>query len=278
MQEPRAAGKVLGLIRLPVSGLDDRGVTVGYIDPPGFCSGSTEDEINRAHDGDKSVFVYDLARHKSAKNPSQCETARLYDLATDRWYRESPTSMLKNIGAGFVNSIIPGSDLGDRGSSTQMVGGFIGSVFSLGVPTGVTGLAAKITGNIAQKSSSMSVLNNIISGFNRAVSSPLGQIGTNFLSGLIQPAPAPTPMMAGTGASPTTTVQPVRAIIQTAEKYLPSITEPKSTMAGALAFGDVKVGDYSIEKKTSVPWYAWAIGGVLLLGTILVFVFKRKRR
>lgn len=257
-------GKVRGIVRVPVVGLDDRGVTVGWVDPPTFCAGSTEDEINRAHAGDKSVYRWDPGRHKGAKNPTQCETARLYDLASDRWYRESPTSLLKNIGAGLVNSIIPGSDLGDKGSSTQMVGQFIGAFTSFVNPT-------------ALANNNMGVLGNIFNSVNKAISSPLGQIGTNFISGLIQPAPPVWSAAAATGNSPTPQAPVVKSVLQTAEKYLPSITEPKQSTAQALAFGDVRVGDYSLEKKTEIPWYAWAIGGVVLLGGLLLLVFKRKR-
>lgn len=256
-------GKVRGLVRVPVVGLDDRGVTVGWVDPPTFCAGSSPDEIERAHNGDKSVYVWNPERHKNAKNPSQCETARLYDLATDKHYRESPASLLKNIGAGFVNSIIPGSDLGDKNSSTQMVGAFIGSFTSFVNPSALI-------------NNKMGVLGNIFNSVNKAISSPLGQIGTNFLSGLIQPAPAATPLFGAPGTSPTQQAPVVRTVVQTAEKYLPSITEPKQSSAQALAFGDVKVGDYSLEKDKAIPWYVYAIGAVLLVFGGFLF-FRRKR-
>lgn len=184
------------LEKIPVVGLDDRGVRVVQTDvEPTFCTGSTEAEINQVVE-DKSLagITWDIERQKGAKNPAQCETARLYDLVTGKHYRESPGSLLKNIGAGVVNSIIPGSDLGDRGSSTQMVGALIGGVASIGA--GSAGIIGSLT-----KTKDVSTFSNIINAANGFLTSPLGQIGSTVLQGLIPKGVSGTiqPAVAGPG-------------------------------------------------------------------------------
>jgi len=180
------ANQVIRLAPRPpaIVGLDDVGSKVVVTDKlPTFCTGSSESEIERAFKGDLSGVKYDLTRQKDATNPAQCETARVVDLLEGKQYRESPVSLLKNIGAGFVNSIIPGSDLGNRGSSTQMVGGLIAGVAAIGAGS------AGVIGGLTQNSKNVSTLGNLINGANTFLTSPLGQIGTNFLGSIIPKGP-----------------------------------------------------------------------------------------
>lgn len=135
-------GKVLGLVRVPLIGDDDRGRVIGWVDPPTFCESPTIAQYE-AYKRDGVRPAWDPSRHKSAKNPTQCETAFHYDLLTLKGYREDPFSIGKNVLAGIVNAVVPGSDLGDAGSSGQILGQLIGTVGSIFVNP------AKLVSNVA---------------------------------------------------------------------------------------------------------------------------------
>lgn len=262
------AGKVLGLVRRtgPVVGDNDVGTTIGLVDPPTFCTGSTEDEINRAHEGDESVFVYDVARQKGARNPWQCETARLYDLRTDRWYRESPGSLLKNLGAGIVNAVVPGSDLGDANSSTQILGQLIGSVVGAVVNPGQL---------VKQTISSMSLgstIGNVLNFANKAFSGPVGSIAAGYVGSLL----SPTPVMPAVQQQLYTTRQPAQIADQ------PLSAAQQAIFGTNAASTKLTVGGVSVTQVK--PWYqnpwVWAGAAVAVVLAILAFFnpFKKRRR
>lgn len=250
----------------PVVGDNDVGTTIGLVDPPTFCTGSTEDEINRAHEGDETVFVYDVARQKGARNPWQCETARLYDLRTDRWYRESPGSLLKNLGAGIVNAVVPGSDLGDANSSTQILGQLIGSVVGAVVNPGQL---------VKQTISSMSLgstVGNILNFANKAFSGPVGTIAAGYVGSLL----SPTPVMPAVQQQLYTTRQPAQIADQ-------AMSVAQQAIFGTnAASSKLTVGGVSVTQVK--PWYqnpwVWAGAAVAVVLAILAFFnpFKKRRR
>lgn len=239
---------------------------VEWLESPSFCTGSTEEEINRAHEGDQSVFVYDVARQKSAKNPWQCESARLYDLQTDRWYRESPASLLKNIGAGVVNAIVPGSDLGDAGSSTQIVGQLIGSFASAFINPG------KLIEKTVTSMSLGSTLTNAFNFVNKAFSGPVGSIATGYIGSLLNP----TPVAPAVQAQLYTTRQPNNIADQAMSAAQAAI------FGGSSSPSKLQVGGVTITQDK--PWYKnpWVIGaGVIavLLAVLALFnPFKKRRK
>lgn len=265
MEDLFNSNKVIGIIRRPdsVVGDDDSGSRVGLVDRPTFCAGSTEDEIRRAFEGDETVFVYDLARQKDASNPAQCETARLYDLRTNRWFRESPGSLLKNLGAGVVNAVIPGSNLGDAWSSTQIVGQAIGSFAGLFInPSQVV---SKITNSMGLGTT----LTNAFNFVNKTFSGPVGHIASGYLSSLIAPSPVPPVAQAQVFSSP----YPSNIATE-------AMTSIQSKIFGTGSGGTVKVGGTSVTMGEK-PWYQNPLvigGGILAILAGLVFLFTRKRR
>ena len=227
---------------------------VAWLKDPSFCTGSTEDEIRRAKEGDESVFVYDIARQVDAKDPWQCETSRLYDLRTNRWYRESPLSLLKNIGAGVINSIVPGSDLGNADSSTQILGQGIGGFASLFVnPSAILQKASMGLGT---------TIGNAFNFVNKAFSGPIGSIATGYIGSLVNPRPVPA-----------------QAMTQVLESARPAnLNDQAMSFAQKAVFGG-NVGGTSVQIGQK-PWYQnplyWGIGAVVLLAGF--FLFKKRKR
>jgi hypothetical protein len=189
----------------------------------------------------------------------------MYDLATGKGYREDPWNIGKNIVAGIVNAVVPGSDLGDSWSEGQKIGGIIGTVGGLFINPA----------NALKNVSNMSFLGSLISGVGKAISSPLGQVATNFVSGLIQPAVV-VPQQAAQGYSSTPLSVPRAQYVQTAERYLPSIAEQKQTLTQALTFGDVKDAAGTLTRKETLPWWAWLLIGLSGVG-LLALLFIKKR-
>lgn len=264
MEDLFNSDKVVGLGRRPssVSGDNDVGPVVGLVERPTFCAGSTDDEIRRAFEGDESVFVFDLERQKDASNPVQCETARLYDLRTNRWYRESPASLLKNLGAGVVNAVVPGSDLGDARSSTQILGQLIGSVAGLFVNPSQA--VTKLTNSMGLGTT----LSNAFNFVNKTISGPLGSIATGYVGSLLSPKPVPAPVQAQIFSS--------SMPAQIAEPVL-SYAQSKIFSGGS---GGVMVGGTKVTLGED-PWYKnpWIIvSGIVAVLVTLYLVFKRKKR
>lgn len=264
MEDLFNSDKVVGLGRRPsvVTGDNDVGPAVGLVNRPTFCAGSTEDEIRRAFEGDESVFVFDFERQKDASNPVQCETARLYDLRTNRWYRESPASLLKNLGAGVVNSVIPGADLGDAGSSTQILGQLVGSFAGLFVNPSQA--VTKLTNSMGLGTT----LSNAFNFVNKTFSGPLGSIATGYVGTLLNPKPVPAPVQAQIYAS--------TLPAQIAEPAL-SYAQSKIFGSGGVVIGDKK---YTVEDGATA-WYKnpWVIvSGIVAVLVTLYLVFKRKKR
>ena len=258
-------GKVLGLVRRPdqVVGDNDVGNTLGWIDPPTFCNGSTEDEINAAHEG-RSQYGdnWNLDRHKGAKNPMQCETARQYDLATDRWYRESPASLLKNLGAGIINGIVPGSDLGDAGSSTQIFGQLIGGFGSIFINPGA------IATTISNSMGLGSTLGKAINFVNKTLSGPIGTIAGNVVSSMF--------------ASPAPVQQQVQQQMYSAPQPA-NITEQAMSYAQKQIFGStagnlqVKTGVGSLSTGSTTPVWIYVVAVLSFTLTVLGFIFMTKK-
>lgn len=275
MEDLFNSDQVVGIIRRPdiVVGDDDSGNRTGLVKRPTFCVGSTPDEIQRAHDGDESVFQYDIARQlepgQRIPNPGdwQCETARLYDLRTDRWYREDPYSLGKNLGAGIINSIIPGSDLGDAGSSTQILGQSIGSVAGLFVNPGQVAKQA-----ISKITNSMSLGTTLTGAFNfvnKAFSGPIGTIATGYVGTLLNSPSVPAQVQSqiySSGYPNQISEQP--------------LTRIQSTIFPSGSGGTIKVGGSTVMVGDR-PWYQnpWILaGGALALLTALFFVFRKRKR
>lgn len=264
-------GKVIGIgKRIEVVGDDDRGRVVGLIDPPTFCGPITEEEINAAFEGRWQYGDdWDPKGHNpDAANPEQCEANRQYDLATGKWFRESPMSALKNLGAGIVNGLIPGSDLGDSWSSTQVLGQLIGGVGSLFVnPTNLVGGAFTKLANMSLGST----LGNAINFVNKTFSGPIGSIATNFVGGLLAPTPAiPAPAL--------------KSIYTQAQPQNLAESRPLS-FAQQQIFGSTPATKQSLVVDTGsgsskTPVWMWVVGGLSLLATIvtLVLTLGRKRR
>lgn len=157
--------------------------TLAWLQSPSFCGPGPSTEEYEEYRRTGIIPTRDAGKmHPDAKNPGQCEVAWRHELVAQRFYRESPMSLLKNLGAGVVNAIVPGSDLGDAGSSTQLLGQAIGTVAGLFVNPGKlveASAKAVLTGLQASKVSVFSAIGNAISKASSAVTSfattPLGQ-------------------------------------------------------------------------------------------------------
>lgn len=183
--------------------------TLAWLQNPSFCGpGPTTEQYEEYR---RTGVIPDRdarAMHPDAKNPGQCETAWRYELVAQRFYRESPLSLLKNLGAGIVNAVVPGSDLGDAGSSTQILGQLIGSVAGAFINPGKlveSSAKAVLTGLQASNVSVFSTIGNAISKASQAVgsfaSTPLGsfvgktavQVGGAYLQQQLQSQAAANP-------------------------------------------------------------------------------------
>lgn len=257
-----SAAPTLGKRPPVVVGDNDKGAAVSYTAvKPSFCTGSTLDEIERAYKGDQSAFKYDPARQKDASNPAQCEAKRLQDLASGKLYRESPESLLKNIGAGLVNGIIPGADLGDARSSTQVLGQLIAAPASIAVG-GASGL-------ISSSAKNMGTIGNIISKANTFLTSPLGQIGQSVVGSLI---PKNQPMVSAPGMQigvspivPDATFLPGWGIKVGTTTKGPSAPTPINQPAGTVNTG---------VKSAEIPSWVYLVGAAL----VALMLLKRRGR
>lgn len=254
-------GKVLGQIKIPVSGLDDRGRVIGYVDEPTFCGGSTEQEIIDAFEGRTQYGDnWDLSRHIRAgsKNPEQCESNRQYDLATGKHYRESPASLLKNLGAGLVNGLIPGSDLGDAGSSTQLPGQLLGSVVGLFVsPAQLVSLATKPLQNVSLISTIGKSIGGILA--NPAINTIIGTVG----GALLTPRQPGAPM----ATTPQQAVRPQNPFMLSPGSY---------PQAGGFVFDG---GGYKVSTPGAQTTPTWLMP-VIIAGAVVFALFtflKRKK-
>lgn len=243
---------------------------VSWLEAPSFCESPKQadyEEYRRSG----NLPAWNPGRHKSAKNPVQCETAFMQEVIAGKFYREDLGNYLKNVGAGIINSVvnnIPGvqSNLGDQWSGGQAVGQVIGGVASLVVNP--LGIASKAVSN-------MSFLGSLISGVGKAISSPLGQVATNFVSGLVQPA-AVVPQQAAQGSSSTPLQVAPQTIRQASTNYLPNIAEGKQSLTQALTFGDVKDAAGQLTRKETLPWWGWLLIGLSGVG-LLALLFIKKR-
>ena len=243
---------------------------VNWLLSPSYCAGSTEDEILAAHEGRWQYGEgWDLARHKEAKNPGQCEAARQYDLATDKWYREAPLSLLKNLGAGIINGIVPGSDLGDAGSSTQILGQLIGGGASLFINPGA--LATSITKSMSLSST----IGNAINFAAKTFSGPIGSIATTAISSLLTPRSA-APMPAQVQQQIYSSAQP----LQIADARPLSFAQQQifgPNQASQLVIDTTK-GTVS-KSSGSFPLWGWlAIGAAVIAALLAVFIPRKRRR
>lgn len=243
--------------------------TVAWLQQPSFCAPMREDEINAAHEGN-FTFQWDPGRHTQAKNPAQCEVQRYVDLATDRWYREAPASLLKNLGAGFINGIIPGSDLGDARSSTQILGQLIGGAASLAINP------SSIISNLTNKMSLGSTLTNAISFVNKTFSGPLGAIGTQVIGGLLAPTPK---MPAQVQQQIYSSSQPAALADARPLSYAQQMlfgSTPSTQLSNNLVVDTTK-GTISKNSPAAVPMWAWILGALALVGAALAIFLPRKR-
>jgi len=237
---------------------------------PTFCTGSTEDEINRAHEALKNpnpeldpVFTWDPGRHKDAKDPYSCEVARLYDLATDRWFRESPGSLLKDLGAGIVNGIIPGSDLGDAGSSTQFLGQVIGGISTLGFNP--TSLATSALTSATKAISNVSFLNTALSFATKVATGPFGSIATQAIGSLLSKTPTPQVVLQS----------PYQGTNNIQESLVPAYYSSTSGSKPVSLVTDAKANEPLPAWVTPV---AWGLGALALLGILWKLFTKKSRR
>lgn len=244
---------------------DDHGTVTAYPKGSfGFCTSPTQADHEEYRRTGK-LPAWNPARHKDSKNPVQCEVAFMLDLVQGKGFREDPFNIGKNIGAGIINAIVPGSDLGDSWSEGQKVGRAIGSAVGLFVP--------------APKLPNMGFLNTIINTATKAVSSPLGQLAANILPSVLLPTPY-LPYAGSTG--PVTAAQNPPATFPQQRGALPNIAEPKQTAAQALTFGDVPIGKTGVYVGQS-QWYKTTGGiiGIVIGAIAFVFLgwlllFKRK--
>lgn len=242
--------------------------SVEWLRSPSFCvSPSVADYEEYKRTG--VLPPWNPGRHKESKNPAQCEMAFQYDLATLKGYREDPFSLGKNVLAGVVNAVVPGSDLGDAGSSGQLVGQFIGGAASLFVnPATLVKNASMNLGG---------VLGNILNTGSKFVSSPIGQVATNFLSQAVMPtrttivsAPLETQQM----GTPQRSKETLRINDLDPMRYTP---------AQLAAFGELQLpgGKTVSVNDTGKEWYKspWAIGAGVVLFFLFgwLLLFKRKR-
>ena len=236
---------------------------------PTFCAAITEDEIERAHnaikDGryDDPVFTWNPSRHVGAKNPTQCEAARRNDLLSDRWYREPGASLLKNIGAGIVNAIIPGSDLGDAGSSTQIVGMAIGAVAGMFInPAGIV--------QTANTAMNLGVIGKAMTGIANFAMNPIGQLAVGVIGNALMPKTVSVPQ----GVVAQATIPPFTTGLQ-------NISGTQGTKISNAAFG-FSPAPGSSSSTTPEPWYkttAAIVAGSVLGGFVLLwFLFKMLKK
>lgn len=101
---------------------------------------------------------------------------------------EDVFNAVKNLGAGIINSFIPGSNLGDSNSVARNIGQSIGAIFSP-----IKGGAAKeIT---EEKKDKVSTFTDIVSG---------AQTAAKLFGGLISPAPGNPPPKTAAAPAPAT--------------------------------------------------------------------------
>lgn len=166
-----------------------------------------------------------------------------------------------NLAAGLVNSIVPGSNLGDEKNPSNLVGNVLGSVSSFLIPTSVISTA------INKVDMSLN-LGGAINFLNKTLSSPLGSLTSSLLFN-------PTPPSAQVAAFDARAVQ--------------NVAETKNSAAQAAIFGgtpgqqflsgagvNVSASTGSTSQQT-IPVWAWVVGAAALVGGFLYFVFKRKR-
>lgn len=174
-----------------------------------------------------------------------------------------------NLAAGIVNSVVPGSNIGDEKNVSNLVGNVLGGVASSFVnPAGIVSSVINKTDMAFSLSSAFNFANKVLAG-------PIGSISTNLLSGLMNPAvPVYQQALASASAfnSPTSM----------------SIAETKSSPAQAAAFGNVGQSKFDTKgvinaAMTTSTTPAWlkplAIGAAVLVALFLGYklLFKRKR-
>lgn len=245
---------------LPAKGLyyDAMGNPSQY--PPGtfgFCTSPTQAEYERYKET-RELPPWNPGRHKDAKNPLQCEVAFMDDLANMRGYRENPFSIGKNVLAGIVNSVVPGSDLGDADSSGQLLGQAIGTFGSLFVNPGkalttalTSGLNKVGLGTFISKASAA-----VTKLANTGVGKIVGSIGSQYAQAYVQQqfAPKASAIQQASGSVGTIAgeVEPGMVRNFSAEEIRKKIDE---------------------ELKRDKPNYLpWIIGG----GLLLVLLMKKK--
>jgi hypothetical protein len=116
-------------------------------------------------------------------------------------------NFVKNVAAGVVNATIPGSDLGDAGNPGQIVGALVSFANPAGAVLGAIskGTMALNLGSIGKAVSSFV---GTVGKANQFLTSPLGQIGSTLVGGLVSGAMQPAANVAYPGAIRTSPLVP----------------------------------------------------------------------
>lgn len=165
---------------------------------------------------------------------------------------------LGNFLAGVVNSVVPGSNLGDEDNAARDIGEAVGGVGSLFVNPGNLLLSAA-----TKATKSMSFLSSAINFVGKVAAGPVGSLGSNIINAYASSLLTPT---AQTAAFQTT--KPANI----AENYYRSA-------ATQAAFGNVKV---TATTETAKPANDWikpvAIGAGVLVAGFFGYKLLTKRK
>lgn len=208
----------------------------------GFCQSPSQDQYQAYLDSKRlELPPVDLGRHKDAKNPYQCEVKFFQDLTSLAGYREDPFSFAKNIGAGIINSIVPGSDLGDAYSGGQLVGGVLGAVAGAFIPT--PGI-----GTLLNKADMALNLGGILS--SPIINTIVGSVTSSLLA------------------------KPANPVMTTIPSAPP--TQANSIIPGYNLVIDTGKGTVS-TKPTEMPAWLMPVGLVVAAGLVLFTFLKRRK-
>lgn len=190
-------------------------------------------------------------------------------------------SPIKNLAAGVINAVVPGSDLGDSNSDLRNIGNVAGSLVDLVVPGGlITTVANQVSkvsflSNIISKASTVvSTLANPASIGGKIVQQAVSTFAPALLQSAFQTTFAPQQAVAASTQNVELIAGPKDFVTASANAVKNAINQKVSADPSGNNF--VTVSKDGLSTGQSMPWYAWlAIGfGALLLLPKLLKSFK----
>lgn len=245
----------------PLSGRGKGGIpgmefnTEQTCNPDGQCwqvvSGTKEDRANYAR--------YQEYLKAQSKDPLETLGDAIGDAA----------NFVKNVAAGVINSTIPGSDLGDAGNPGQLVGGVLGLVAN---PGGAI-LGAVTKGAMALNLGGVvSTISNTIGKANQFLTSPLGQIGSSVVGGLVSGAIQPAVNVAYPGAVRTSPLVPDATLYPGYRPRIGGMTGGLSSQGLMPIKVSTPVG--TVDTTKSSPVNVWLIAAA---AAVALLFFMRKK-